>query len=369
MGSLEPSNKRDFDLLMESIKKGMKGENQGLPMGFPRLSNLICGIQKSRYDLIFSREGVGKTSFVDLAYCLNPYEFLKKNESNYKLKVIYWSLEITKEAKLAKWMALKLWFDYGFIVDANEVLSKGKNRCSQELFDKIYKTKDYFYELEDTVTIIDREINATGVYKFMRNDYGLQHGKFIQEKISENLTKEVYVENDPNLITVVVVDTVGNLKCESVEGSYTKKINIEKLSSYAKHEFRNKCKFSPVLISHANRSIGATDRSKYGEIFHQLEDVKETNSLGEDCNTAICLFNPNTYMNENNKVANMDGYKFDQLRERGRVLGVLKNREGEANARIGLNFMGETGGFRELPPVKDMTSKHYTQSLNFEEYD
>jgi len=61
-----------FDELRESIERGKTGGNEGIPMGFPRLSNVIPNIQKSRYHLIVGESGSGKSAFVDTAYEINP---------------------------------------------------------------------------------------------------------------------------------------------------------------------------------------------------------------------------------------------------------------------------------------------------------
>ena len=63
----------NFQSLEKIVKDGMNGMNNGIPMGFDRLNRYI-GIRKSIYTLVGGLTGSGKTSFVDDAYVLNPYE-------------------------------------------------------------------------------------------------------------------------------------------------------------------------------------------------------------------------------------------------------------------------------------------------------
>lgn len=55
--------------VLEQIKKGMKGENWGLPMGLPKLESVIDGVTQSTYSLIFGSTGSGKLHLL----CMHIY--------------------------------------------------------------------------------------------------------------------------------------------------------------------------------------------------------------------------------------------------------------------------------------------------------
>lgn len=339
--------------LISSVNAGKEGKNKGLPTGYDRLDSYICGIQRGRYDVVFGREGTGKSAFVDASYVLNPYEYLKKENKLNKLEILYYSLEISRQSKIAKWCCWKLYKDYKILTDTNYVLSKGKNRISNEIYDRVVLTADYFEEMSDVVHIYDEPLNPTGIWKQVCS-YAESNGTISKDEKNRN----VYTPNDPEKYTIIIGDTAGNLSLEKVADNYNAKSTIDKCSEYFRI-FRNKFNFSPVLVSHANRSIEDINKVKYGEIFHTMSDILHTNQLGQDANTVMCIFNPLTYMNPNNDMDKFMGYNIAKIRDRFRCVGVLKNREGEDNVRVGMAFIGEIGAYYELPKAKDITEKQY----------
>jgi len=80
----------------------------------------------------------------------------------------------------------------------------------------------------------------------------------------------------------------------------------------------------------------------------QLSDFKSSSNTQDDANVVLGLFNPSRYDIETYK-----SYDIKKLKNRFIALHLLKNRDGEADKFIGLNFKGEVGHFSELPSAKD----------------
>ena len=108
-----------FQDLKKEVQRGLEGKNGGIPMGFDRLNRYI-GIRKSIYTLVGGLTGSGKTSFIDDAYVLNPFDWYisKANTKGIKLRIIYRSMERSKTYKLAKWVSRKIFLDHGIIDEA-----------------------------------------------------------------------------------------------------------------------------------------------------------------------------------------------------------------------------------------------------------
>ena len=116
--------------LKNNIQRGVDGYNKGLPTGFKRLSN----IQQKRYTTIGGATGTGKTAYVDSAYLFHPYEFLVDNpDFHHSLEIIYYSLEIPPEEKLAKFACFKLWENYGINIDSKILYSEGEFNIPPEI--------------------------------------------------------------------------------------------------------------------------------------------------------------------------------------------------------------------------------------------
>lgn len=344
-----------FDELKDSIDRGKRGGNEGIPMGFPRLSNIIPNIQKSRYHLIVGESGSGKSAFADTAYVFNPLEWYLKNkeETDLKLKIFYYSFEISKERLLTKQISRKLFKDYRLLLDVNYILSFGKNRVSDEHYKLVMQYADYFNSLEEHLIIKDNAStnNPTGI----RNDllkYAEENGIF--EKVND---QTIYREKDPNLYTMVIVD---HMAIVPKERGFDTKQNMDKLSEYTIF-LRNKCKFSFAYLVQANRSLGDIERLKMdrNNLSIRQSDIKDSSNPGQDSDAIIGIINPWKY-----NIPEYRKYDISKLQGRQRFLNIAKSRDGESELSLGLQFFGEAGYFEELPKIEDMDSKFYDSIKN-----
>ena len=341
-----------FDDVISKIERGQKGLNKGLPMGFDRLVQYVPDIQQGTYYLIGGETGTGKTAFADNCFLYNPYDYIKKNPGcKMKMKMIYWSFEIDKISKITKAVCKKLYTDYGIVTDINFVLSRGKNRISQEIYDKVLQTRDYFEQLEDVLEIFDGAMNPTGINRYML-DYARANGEYRMKTVDNGKggTIEVfdkYIPNDPNLYTMIMVDHVSLTKKE--QGMKTKEV-VDRLSEYM-IPLRNNFGFIPIIVQQIGRGNSTTDRMKMDKLEPQLSDFKDSGNTQQDANVIMSLFSPKRY-----ELDDFRGYDITKLKDRFRSLTVLKNRDGESDVRVGLQFVGEVGHFGELPKVKDFVT-------------
>ena len=343
-----------FDDVKRKIDDGKQGLNTGIPMGFKRLHNVIPGIQQSTYYLIGGELGTGKSSMVDELFMYNPYEYVINNKNNIDFHVLYFSLEIDKVRKMAKAIARRVFNKYKILVDINYVLSKGKNRISDEIYKYVMSECDYFYKLEEYVTFFDSTENPTGIWMKALN-YSKSNGVWINCKNSDGeFVPSEYKPNNPSKITLVVVDHVGLMRHER---GFNKKQNIDKLSEYC-IILRNKCQYSPVLIQQLNRSLSSSERFSANRVEPQLSDFKDSQNPEEDSDIVLAVFNPSRY-----DIKTFYGYNTSLLKNRFRSLSILKNRDGDAEQMLGMGFIGQTGMFFELPRAEDMNQEQYERII------
>jgi len=362
----------NFEKLRKEILKGMAGGNKGIPMGFNRLNRYI-GIRKTMYYLIGGLTGSGKTSFIDDAFILNPVDWYLENKDKtpIKLKIVYRSMERSRTYKLAKWVARKIFLDTAVEIGVSKLLGWTDDLTEEELvlFDKY---KSYMDEMESIVEIIDGAENPIGVANDIK-EYALKNGKIVKTPVVDNSGKLVfnssgnkiyhseYVPNDPNLITIIVIDHIGLLKL--AKGYNTKKAVIDKMSDELRYA-RDFYGFSPVVVSQFNRSIANPMRIKAGDVEPQLEDFKESANTQDDADVIMALFDPVRY-----KVEDPSGYDLNALRDEYgakyfRSLRLIKNSYGEDDIRVGLAFLGNMGIFKELPRKRDITDADYESVVN-----
>lgn len=339
-------------ILRNEVELGRQGYNEGLPMGFDRLGSVVAEIQRGRYDVIGGDIGSGKTAFLDSCYLLNPYEYVRTHpDLGIEFKVLYISMEIGAVDKIAKLAAWKIWKDYGYVVDTNAILSKGrKNRISQEIYEKTMSVLNYFDVMQqNTLEFRDMSITPKKFYAILKS-YSEDHGTWTKDQHGT----QHWVANNPKAYHLIIIDHIG------LVNSFPKKAAIDQISQYLVW-FRNKCRFSPVVVSQYNRTLQSTDRIKTNTLEPRLSDFKETSSTQEDGNTVLALFSPYRY-----KIPTYYDYNIQHLKNRIRGLHVLKNRDGDEGAVIPLNFFGEIGHFREFPRVgqSGVTADVYKAAMN-----
>jgi len=346
-----------FDNLKREVLAGIEGRNSGIPMGFNRLNRYI-GIRKSIYTLVGGLTGSGKTSFIDDAYVLNPFDWYisPKNTTNIKLKIIYRSMERSGTYKLAKWISRKIFLDQGVIIPVPKLLGWSSDKMTHDEHDLFLMYEDYSEHMKDVMTIIDGPENAVGIAKELKA-HALENG--VIEQVNEY--SKVYIPNNENEITLVVLDHIGLLKTTTAQPN--KKAAIDKMSDELRYA-RDFYGYSPVVVSQFNRDISNPIRIKNGDVEPQLEDFADSSSTQNDADVVLALFDPMRY-----KVEDPSGYDLNKLRDDYgakyfRSLRLIKNSYGEDDIRIGLGFLGQIGMFKELPRQRDITDDDYFSIIN-----
>ena len=345
----------NFELLKNEIQAGLDGRNAGIPMGFNRLNRYI-GIRKRIYTLVGGLTGSGKTSFVDDAYVLNPFDwFISQDNPKIKLKIIYRSMERSRTYKFAKWISRKIFYDYGIIIPVGKMLG-WTDKMTKDEHDIFLTYKEYMEKMEEVITIIDGPENPVGIAKELK-EYALQNGK-IEQLDTHN---KIYIPNDENVITLVIIDHIGLLK--TTKDLSTKKQVIDKMSDELRYA-RDFYGYSPVVVSQFNRDISNPIRIKQGDVEPNLEDFKESSQTQDDADVILALFDPMRY-----KVADPSGYDLNKLKDEFgakyfRSVRLIKNSYGEDDIRIGLGFLGQVGMFKELAKRKDITDSDYQSVVN-----
>ncbi len=345
-------------LMKNYIEKGMKGENEGIPIHHPRISNCFQ-IRKSMLILLGGFAGSGKTSLVDELFVLQPFDYLKKHNLLDTYKVIYWSLERPKEQKLAKWLSRRIFLQHGILIDPKRIegwYNKSYPLSSEEV-DYIFSELPYLDELFDTImNFHSGRINPTGIRKYI-DEYAVAKGNV------EHLDQfnKVYIPHNPRLITMNIFDHIGKLKKESGK---SKKELLDDFSDDCSNIYRDLYGISSILISQFNRSIANPMRIKNGDVEPQAEDFKETGDTYEDVDICLTVFDPWKY-----KVPDPSGYDLNKMKRLDgakmyRNIRLLKNNHGVEDIRFGFGYQVETGIFKLLNKKADITEGDYQDLLS-----
>ncbi len=338
--------------LLRKIHAGKNGLLKGLPHGFDRLQEFIPNIQQGTYYLVGAESSVGKSAFVNNSFVFNPIDYYLANKDSIKerIKVHYFSFEIAADLMLYKAVCRKIWLEYGVLLDINYILSRGKNRISEEHYKLVTDNLNYFDEMNDILDIYDIPENPTGIWSKMLTS-AINNGVGSDK---DNIFENKYIPKNDNLYNIIVIDHASLIRKE--RGFGTKEL-IDKMSEFL-IILRNKFNYTPVVIQQLNRAGNDPVRIRTGKMEPMLSDFKDSGNCVNDCNVALTLFSPVRYELEDHRKyiinPNQNG-----LGARYRSLSILKNRDGEADKNIGLQFLGEIGHFSEIKRATEMNKEDY----------
>jgi len=335
-----------WDKLKEEIARGKKGLNTGIPFsGFTTLSKHIKNIQQGRYDLVFAGTSIGKTAFVNSTYVYGAIEYLQTNPGYvHDLEIIYYSLEIPPQDQIAKHIAALIWKNHGILTSIDEIKSKGEMEISPEVEGLISQYEEKMNEIQDKYLFYRSNLNPDFLYKDLMG-YAEKRGTVVRD---ENDFIVDYIPNNPALITLIIIDHIGLVDL----GKYSNlKEAIDKISKTLVF-FRNKFNFSPVVVSQINRGSEQMDRRDGDSWMPLLSDIKNTGNVAEDSNTIIGIASP-FYLG----IEKCLGYDISKFRDRYRLAKILKNRDGQAQLNISFLFIGEYGGYYQLPKADELQGK------------
>lgn len=139
---------------------------------------------------------------------------------------------------------------------------------------------------------------------------------------------------------------------------------MDKLSEYVV-ACRNMFNMTFFIVQQFNQSLSNIERIKYRGVNLEPEqnDFRDSGNLYIDSDVALGLLNPYKMQIETSLSYNINVEGFPHnLKNKYRLLKVIKNRLGEDNKTIGLYTKPEAGYFEELP--KEMTSEDYIHYIN-----
>jgi hypothetical protein len=354
---------------LKAVEDGIRGSNTGLKSGLPGFDAFTDNIQEECYISVGAQKKTGKTAFVDFRYLLMPYLLNPGKDIHW----IYYSYEISRIRKIAKFVAFLIHYKYGILITPNVILGKGDRKLStseKKLVEEIYhgEIEDLFGQYNSNGTLLKRgkidffekKTNPTGIKNYL-DKYFLSAGEFKEEVVEREISgekvsrveKSAYVKNNPNSHTIIILDHMGLL---ARERGFSKKDNMDKMSEYFVM-VRNSYKPTIVVVNQFNRDLGKIDRLKFSgeDLQPSAEDWKETGTIAEDVNMLIALFNPSLYPHIHKHLE----YNIDRLGKRYISLHLLESRDTEGFVDMGLYFAGECGYFKELPAPDKVTEEIY----------
>ena len=309
---------------VKTFKEGQIGVNKGLFLGQGVLNihNAVNGLQKGRLYVIASSPKVGKSTFLNYAFIINP--IIDAIKRGIKIKYYYFSLEMSRIEQEFLFATYFLYHDHGIKEADIDTIKDGLNTIplspeflmGRKLDDngeiikvnkyiegkliEVYKNRiiKLFGEhdeegkqiSEGVIEVIEASNNPTGIYNYILEEAG-KKGKFLYKQFGNSSRVVGYIPNDDNEFIVVCFD---HMRKVYRERGFDLKQSVDKLAEYFVF-LRNILKWTFIPIIHLNRTLTDINRFKMFDdrLYPDSDMVKDTGNLAEDCDYLFTMFNPN----------------------------------------------------------------------------
>ena len=313
------------------IQLGKEGKNQGLNTGLEKLDKITGGIVHSRYLVITSNPGGGKTAIYLYSYVYTP---LKTHLYDNKYRGYFFSMDMSAEEVVARMLSMYIFDTFNKQLSPNQIYSRETGYIlSGKDAEYVDKALNWYEDVEKVWTIYDKNVSAGGLYKRILEDLE-KYGHFEE---SEN--RKVFIWNNPEMIYVIGIDHVSLLYQAN---GHSIKEEIDLASNYLK-TIRN---YGPFIIAlqQTNRTQGSMDRRQQGMNNFVLGDLKDSANPSQDCDIVLAVYNPNK-----DRLNTYRGYDIKKLGGRFRTITTLKHRLGEVDQEFGVTFYGKCNIFGDIP--------------------
>lgn len=324
------------DSVKNQIQLGIEGKNQGFTTGLDKLDLVTGGIVHSRYLVLTSNPGGGKTALYLYSYVYSP---LKDHLEDGMYRGYFFSMDMSAEQVVGRMLSMYIFDTYHVQLSSDQIFSSKKGYIlSGKNYEYVQEALKWYEKVEKVWTIYDKNVSAGGLYKRILEDLE-KYGHFEE---SEN--RKVFIWNDPNMIYVIGIDHVSLLYQAN---GHSIKEEIDLASNYLK-TVRN---YGPYIVAlqQTNRTQGSMDRRQQGMTNFVLGDLKDSANPSQDCDIVIAAYNPNK-----DRLNTYKGYDIKKLGGNFRTITTLKHRYGEVDKEFACTFYGNINMFGEIPYPNDI---------------
>jgi hypothetical protein len=336
---------------------------------YPKLCESVPGVVPGMIQMVTAASGVGKTQVTKALYVREPLEYALKH--NIKLKIFYFALEESQQEFIDTMICNFISSKCNIQMDLLTLQGFREKSLEQDQMDLIDSHIDDIEDLLSNVEIIDSVYNPTGIYKYCR-DYADKNGSHIFEdrefikKKSDGTTQRVvnkvyshYVPNDPNQMTIVIVDHISLLTPEKrKDGAMMNQHQTMAhwSTNYALKQITKHWNWAVVNVIQQEQSGEKEQFTSKGESIQKktepsLAGFANNKEIQRDAKIVIGVYSPDRYGFEE-----YHGYDIRRFRDTFRAIKILKNRFGPPNKYYHYLFDGATNRFGELPKGNDVAA-------------
>ncbi len=118
--------------VLEQIRRNrdrrLHGELIAIPWSLDNFSTIVPGVEQAKYFLISASPKSGKSQLCDFLFVYEPFEWYLQNKGHHiKPRVLYFSLEMSKQSKIYQAISYKLNKEFGIVIPPQHLRSTFQN--------------------------------------------------------------------------------------------------------------------------------------------------------------------------------------------------------------------------------------------------
>lgn len=360
------SDAADYKEVLENLQKRRENAVNGgvncIPFPFKRFRSEIPGVEQGQYVLVTANQKVGKSSLASFLYIYNVLDYCYENPDKCSVHIIYFALEESKQRVIERYMSHLLYKLNKIRMSPQDLRSTWIDCPAPQAVLDLFQKEEYQKRLEffnKCVQFETENTNPTGILRVCE-EYAKSVGEFKQhtEKsngLAGNSVKifDSYVQHDPNHYKIMFIDHVSLVDKEQ---GFSNKQAVDKVSEYCVKYLRNRYNYTCVVIQQQASETEGLEAIKMKKMMPSTSGLSDSKYTSRDSNLVLGLFDPSKF-----GLSNWLGYKIQDsdgvgLKNYGRFLYVLANRDGEMGGICPLFFDGSSTYFEELP-LPDKTAE------------
>lgn len=300
---------------------------------------------------------VHNTQIADWLFLYTPLLYAYQNSQNLRLKIIYFTLEMSEDEKYLQCLSFLLYtISKGKIRLAPAELRSVRQAVDSTVLDTlqlpIYKSVISFFE--QNVIFVDSIRNPTGINMFLTN-FAKERGVVKNKKVqfTDPITKLKYdqevfdhfIPYDPDEYFICIIDHISLI---STEKGMDLRNSMGKLSSEYIVKLRNRYKFTFAVVQQQAQAQESMENLKFNRLKPTADGLSDNKQTIRDVNLCIGLYTPFRY-----SIKEYEGYDITRFKDNIRFLEIIAGREGGGGNICPLYFDGAVNYFRELPLPTD----------------
>lgn len=255
---------------------------------------------------------VHNSQISDYLFLLHPMLYAYLNPDKLKLKILYFSLEMSRAQKQDKLTCFWLYYKSGgrIRISTKELNSLHEgNPVDEETLDLLDtpEYEDFFNFMEDNLIFEEEISNPTGiniaVEKFAKSRgtftyKDIQWKDVITGEISTRKVIDEYIPNDPDEYCIIITD---HLTLLSTEKGMDLRGTIGKFSSDFCVKLRNRYNYTIVNIQQQSATSQDNESFKLNRLAPHPGNLAENKSTKNDLNSMLGIFSPASFNKKNGK--------------------------------------------------------------------